>query len=446
MVPEALETMLETFEAAGHEVWLVGGCVRDLLSGREPQDYDLATSASPEEIQQLFAQAVPSGGPQGTVTICQDGLEAEVTPFRTEEDYADHRHPSTIRFVKTIEEDLARRDFTINAMAWHPRRGLLDLYGGRQDLEDRIIRTVGDPDIRFQEDALRMFRAVRFAARLHFTLDYALVRALHRNAGLSKYLSFQRVWQETLQVLEHQPLLIERVSDLYRPFIPELDAALATSQNSIYHEANVLHHILKSLEYLRPFDPDLALVLLTHDLGKPETHTVSANGRDHFYRHPQASEVICRRLCGQLNFSREKTERLCWLVLHHDDIFAPSIKNVYRLCVENRRTNQDLQDLFAVQYCDIMGHSALGRSRLSKWWEFVDFFNHCTSRPLSVDELHISGRTLQEKAGLQGRAISLALDALLERCFYQPQYNREDDLLAWVQTNKEKFMEAACKS
>lgn len=436
-MPQPVQAVMDRLQGAGHEAYLVGGCVRDQLLGIVPHDYDLATSASPDEVRALFAHTLPTGLRHGTVTVMEQDMAVEVTTFRTEGSYSDGRHPDSVQFVKRIDQDLARRDFTINAMAWNPQRGLQDPFGGRQDLAAGLVRAVGDPDTRFSEDALRMVRAHRFAARFGFEIETATRQAISRQEWRIQDVAVERLYREWMEILRTDPSRIADMTGLFRPWIPELEAAAMTPQNSPYHYTGVLQHILDSVSYLEPFDETLALALLLHDLGKPETRTTSQSGRDHFRGHPQAGARIARRTCEALKLSSRQKKVIPELVLHHDDILPRSPEAIYRLRVKQGWSDEWVRMLFAVQYCDIMAHSEKGRLRLDRWRASRDYYlQEVQRRPLALADLAITGHDILAVTGLRNRQIRHMLDAVLEYAFFHPEKNNRLDLLTFVLRNQ----------
>ena len=268
-IPEPIIKVMKTLEQAGYQVYLVGGCVRDLLMQKTPHDYDLATDARPEEILKLFEHHSGFGMKHGTILVVEQGMPVEITTFRKEGKYTDGRHPDEVIFVDRIEEDLGRRDFTINAMAYHPDQGLIDPYGGRNDLEKKLIRAVGDPDQRFQEDALRMLRAWRFASTYGFDIEPETRKALDRKENIAQAatISAERVMEEFTKILlSDHPEVIANMTLLMEPWIPELKIMIETKQNNVHHYTDVLHHTLDALKYSGTKDPMVAWALLLHDL------------------------------------------------------------------------------------------------------------------------------------------------------------------------------------
>lgn len=270
-IPQKAAQILKTLNAAGYEAYVVGGCVRDSILGREPGDWDITTSALPEQVKELFRRTVDTGIQHGTVTVMMDKEGFEVTTYRVDGEYHDGRHPDAVTFTRSLEEDLKRRDFTINAMAYHPEHGLVDLFGGMEDIGKRIIRCVGNPVERFTEDALRMLRAVRFSAQLGFTVEENTKAALARMSGNLEHVSAERIQTELVKLLvsDHPDYLRTAwETGLTREFLPEFDACMETEQNTPHHCYTVGEHILKSLTEIEN-DRLLRITMLLHDIAKP---------------------------------------------------------------------------------------------------------------------------------------------------------------------------------
>ena len=445
-LPQTILSVMQTFQNAGYQSYVVGGCVRDSLLHKQPCDYDMATNAKPEQIIELFEETIPTGIKHGTVTVKIDDELIEVTTFRTEGEYTDHRHPNKVEFVDDIVQDLARRDFTINAMAYHPDKGIIDPFSGQEDLKNKTIRTVLDPDQRFQEDALRMVRAHRFAAKLGFTIQKETKEAIQRNERLIDTVAVERLYKEWMEILKYNPREIANMTGLFQQWIPELEQCLHCTQNSIYHYTDALHHILDSITYCKPFDEIVALSLLFHDLGKPATKITSEDGRDHFYKHPVVSYKISLRIVEQLKLSNRYKNIIPYLVLHHDDILSPALRNVWKVRKMWGFDDEMMEYLFRVQYCDIMAHSDLGRLRLERWQKFKDFYHETIQeRPLNISQLNIDGTIIIKMTGLSGKAIRIALEECLEYCFYNPAKNNRLDILTYLLKNARRFQKESEK-
>lgn len=427
-MPEAVRKVMQTLQEHGYEAFLVGGCVRDFLLGKKPKDYDIATSARPEQVQNMFAHTVPTGIAHGTVLVVEDGVPVEVTTFRQDGRYEDHRHPDAVHFVSTIEEDLSRRDFTVNAMAWNPARGLIDPFGGQQDLQDKKIRAVGDPDTRFQEDALRMIRAWRFAARLGFDIEETTLQALKRNERLIDDVAVERITPEFEEILRTNPQVIDQMTGLMKKWLPELDLMLHTDQNSPYHYTDVLHHTLDALSQVPVKDPEVLWALLLHDTGKPASKTTDENG-DHFKKHPAVSARIARRVVRDLKMNRRMQKDIPDLVLYHDAFYAPKPANLYKVMVERGWDEEKLNRLFAVQTGDILAHTS--HERMNQLHAFRQYCQQEKKRrPFDLKDVRISGDDIVRHTSLKGAQIGAALHQLHKIAFYDPEKNTHEILLA----------------
>ncbi|MBP3853060.1 MAG: CCA tRNA nucleotidyltransferase [Erysipelotrichaceae bacterium] len=433
-IPKEIQTILDTIESHGFQAYLVGGCVRDFLLGQTPSDYDVATDAHPQQIMECFDRCIPTGLPHGTVTVLA-GQPVEVTTFRQETEYADHRHPNAVHFVSRIQDDLARRDFTINAMAYHPKQGLVDPFGGKEDLETGIIRCVGEARQRFEEDALRLLRAHRFAARFHFQIEEQTAQAMQACQDLIRYVSVERIRQEVMLTLQADPYQLEQMTGLLKPWIPELEACLHCEQNTKYHDTNVLHHTCRALKLLEPYEETLAYVLLIHDLAKPacKTHT---DGQDHFKGHPKAGMEIAQRLCREWKLTRQQQKWIPLLVRYHDSRIREKDKFIKDFCIKYHWPDQQIRNLFKVKHCDILAHSPLGQKSIEDLKELEQAYEQAKqTRPLSFGDLAINGQDVVQE-GLQGAEVQLALQDCLEYMFDHPEQNTKEGCLARIRQKK----------
>lgn len=429
LVPKPVEKIVQTLENQGYETVLVGGCVRDTLAGRTPHDYDAATAARPETVRDLFEHTVETGIKHGTVTVIEEGMPVEVTTFRHDGEYEDGRHPRQVEYVTSLEEDLKRRDFTINAMAYSLERGLVDPFGGQKDLQAHLIRAVGDPALRFEEDALRVLRAFRFAARMGFSLEENTRKAIDSHEDLIRKVSVERVVPEIEEILQTNPQILDQMTGLLKPWLPELDVMLHTEQHSKYHYTDVLHHTLDALSSLKKeaFDPAVAWALLLHDTGKPATRKFY-NGADHFKRHPEVSARIARRVVKDLKLPRKLQRDIPELVRYHDSFYKPTLANLYKLRIYRGWSDEFLQKLFRVQFGDISAHT-IRSDRETQLKEFIAFYEEeKKKRPFSIGELKINGQDLLA-LGFSGPEVGELLEAVLKYAFYHPENNDHDLLL-----------------
>lgn len=344
--------VLARLEAAGHRAVLVGGCVRDSLLTVPLHDYDAATSALPQEIMAACAdlRCIETGLKHGTVTVLSEGLPVEVTTFRKEGIYSDHRHPDRVEFTTDLAEDLARRDFTVNAMAWE-QGGLVDLFGGREDLNDRIIRCVGDPDRRFGEDALRLLRGLRLAAQLDFSIHPDTAAAIRRHVPDLEHVAWERIAAEFVRLIcspGAERILLEFPEAVVR-IIPELKPAVGFDQRNFHHLYDVYTHSVKAVANVPP-TPILRLAALLHDAGKPATFSLDDKGVGHFYGHPKVSAALAKDAVARLRLDKVTQERVVDLVARHDLPVEPTEKWAGRWL--SRLGEDNFFDLLALKRAD----------------------------------------------------------------------------------------------
>ena len=324
-LPEEVKVILHTLQGAGCEAYAVGGCIRDSLLGRTPDDWDITTSARPEETKALFGKTIDTGIQHGTVTVMRHGRGYEVTTYRVDGEYEDGRHPKEVTFTASLEEDLKRRDFTVNAMAYNEEDGLVDLFGGRQDLERKIIRCVGEANERFEEDALRIMRAVRFSAQLGFTIEERTKEAIRGHADRLRQVSAERIQVElTKLVTSPNPdfLRIAWETGITAVVLPEFDRLMEQPQNNPHHCFSVGEHTLHAMRAVRP-DKCLRLAMLLHDVAKPLCLTTDEAGIDHFHGHAQKGERIAAQILKRLRYDNHTTELVSRLVKWHDAAIEP---------------------------------------------------------------------------------------------------------------------------
>ena len=432
--PGAL-ALLGDLERAGYRAYLVGGCVRDLLRGERPHDWDICTSARPEEVLALFSgeTVVPTGLRHGTVTVRLEHRPYEVTTFRVDGTYSDGRRPDAVRFTADLKEDLARRDFTINAMAYHPDRGLVDLFHGMDDIRNKVIRCVGSPLERFQEDALRILRAVRFSAQLGFAVEKETEDGIRALAPNLKCVSAERIQTELVKLLvsSHPDYLRTAYeTGVTRQFLPEFDVCMGTEQNTPHHCWTVGEHILHSLAGVRA-DKVLRLTMLLHDIGKPAVKTTDEKGRDHFKTHGAQSEKMAKIILRRLKFDNDTTEKVCRLIRWHDARPLPEMKQVRRAV---NRIGEDIFPLYLeVQRADMLAQSGYKRAEKEARLDGVTLCyrkileeNQC----ISLKELAVKGKDLIEAGYRPGPEIGEKLNFLLEHVLECPEDNRKEILLS----------------
>ena len=440
-IPKEAALALHTLQSNGHLAFVVGGCVRDSLLGRTPNDWDVTTSALPEEVAECFRdfRVIETGLQHGTLTVLVDGSPIEITTFRNDGIYLDHRHPVGVTFSKTVEDDLARRDFTVNAMAYHPERGLVDLFGGREDLQNRIIRCVGDPVTRFREDGLRILRALRFASVLGFSLDEKTEAAVRSEKTLLEFIAPERIREEFSKLLcgVNAVHVIREYVDVIGQFLPELLACRGFEQNTKYHCYDVLEHTLCALSHASN-DLFVRLAVLLHDIGKPLCYTEDENG-GHFKGHGPVGTAMTEQILRRLRFDNRTVEIVSRLVERHDRITPAEEKAVKRLM--QKMSDQEILWLLEVQRCDRLAHAKgfdeppASLDEVPRLMERIRASNAC----LSLKSLAVRGDDLLRLGIPKGKAIGDTLAYLLDAVIEGTLPNEREALLSAIQ--KEKFRE-----
>ncbi len=432
-VPRDVERVVDALIDAGYDAYVVGGSVRDALRGVDPHDWDVTTNAKPEEIQGVFRRSLYNNR-FGTVVVRMGDHEIEVTTYRVESEYTDHRRPESVAFTASLEEDLARRDFTMNAMAYRPARGtkrpeLIDPFGGRADLDARVLRAVGDPDERFREDALRMLRAVRFATLLDLRIDVATAEAITRNAALTAALSGERIQQEVTKMLSAPApsVAFRMLSDLgiLAVICPELEECRYTPQEKAAAE-NVFDHSLATLDATPQSDLGLRLAGLFHDIGKPDTF---ADG--HFHQHEFVGEQKTRQILRRWKLDKETIAEVTHLIRHHMFWYQTEwTESAVRRFIRKVGL-ENIPALFALRRADNIGSGARSPRMyaLDALWhrvqEQIDAANAFSLRDLAID-----GNDLMRELGMrQGPQIGQLLSALFERVLDDPSLNERETLL-----------------
>ena len=431
-IPDNAKKILDIIHGAGFEAYVVGGCVRDAILGREPGDWDITTNASPMEVKGLFRRTIDTGIEHGTVTVMIGKEGYEVTTYRIDGIYEDGRHPNSVTFTRSLVEDMKRRDFTINAMAYNDEEGLIDKFGGEDDLENHIIRCVGDPKERFSEDALRIMRAVRFSAQLGFDIEEKTKDAIKELAPNLKKISAERIQVELVKLItsDHPG----RIRDAYelgitKVIFPEYDACMETPQNNIHHAYNVGEHIARSVENIRP-DRVLRLTMLMHDIAKPVTMTVDDDGVSHFKGHEYLSAQMAADIFRRLKFDRKTMDRACNLIKYHDDRFPATPKSVRRAM--NRVGVEDFPLLLEVRVADTLAQSEHERDEklkliedTKKIYEEVLEKKEC----VGLNDLAVKGKDLIEAGIKPGKQIGDVLAAMLADVIDDPTHNSREYLL-----------------
>ena len=433
-IPERVNSIIGTLEEAGFEAYAVGGCIRDLILGRTPQDWDITTSALPEQVKSLFRRTVDTGIKHGTVTVMIGDEGFEVTTYRVDGIYEDGRHPKEVSFTRELKEDLRRRDFTINAMAYNDKDGLVDLYHGIEDIEKKIIRCVGDPEERFEEDALRMLRAVRFSAQLGYEIEPETEKAICKLSGNLKKISAERICTELMKTLvSDHPERIEKAYEtgLTAVFLPEFDKAMQTEQNHPHHCYSVGKHIVKSICEIEP-QPVLRLAMLLHDIGKPRTLTVDDDGKTHFHGHPVVSEDMAVTIMKRLKMDNDTIRKVSILVRYHDyGNGLPVTEKTVRRAL-NKIGDDLFLDFMKVREADVYAQSDYLREekleKLAGWRETYKEIKE-KGQCFSAKDLKIGGKDLIELGMKPGPAMGSILEKLLDEVLDEPEKNNRDYLL-----------------
>ncbi len=412
-IPEFVKSVLWTLGSAGHQAWCVGGCVRDLRLGREPVDWDVTTSALPEETMAVFGgRAIPTGLRHGTVTVRTEGQPVEVTTFRKDGAYHDHRRPETVTFTDSLEEDLRRRDFTVNAMALDLRGTFRDPFGGLEDLERGLLRCVGEPDRRFGEDALRILRGLRFSACLGFTPEAETAASIRKNRELLRDIAPERVWVELSRLLTGQwaAEVLRAYPEVVGVFWPELLPMVGFDQRTRHHCYDVWEHTLHALAAVEP-DVILRCTMLLHDVGKPETFTLDDRGHGHFKGHPARSAALAENMLRRLRVDNATRETVVRLVKWHDRNIPRTDQGLRRALRDLGET--DLRRLLAVKRADNLAQAhqdLLGEiDRAESILDRLLAEGAC----VSLRQLAVDGRDLTA-LGLRGPAVGQVLTALLD--------------------------------
>jgi tRNA nucleotidyltransferase (CCA-adding enzyme) len=431
-ISDGAAKILDTLEKAGFSAYIVGGAVRDMIMGKQPHDFDIASSARPEQIQQLFPHTIDTGIKHGTVTVIENKTGFEVTTYRSDGAYNDSRHPDSVRFMPDIKDDLARRDFTVNAMAYSPSLGLVDLYGGQEDLRRGIIRCVGNAKERFREDALRMMRAVRFSAVLDFELDADIQTAIRELSGLICRVSVERIRDELNKILlSDRPEKFELLHELclLQYIMPEAECCFGTPQKNKYHIYDVGRHTM-AVVAAAPCDLTLRWAALMHDTGKPECLSRDASGIIHFYGHHRESMKITEDIMHRLRFDNETIRVVSSLVECHDVRVEASPAAVKRMLA---RIGGDLfEKLLLLQEADNRGKNPRYlEEKLKRIDEVREVYKTVIAehQPYMLSELLVNGRDLIKLGYRAGREIGDTLHKLLEEVIINPSLNDREYLL-----------------
>ena len=435
-IPPGAEHILQTLTDAGHEAYLVGGCVRDLLRGTKPHDWDICTSARPEEAERCFSghRIIETGLKHGTITVLEDGAPYEITTYRTEGPYSDSRRPDYVEFVSSLEADLARRDFTMNAIALGLDGGLRDPFGGADDIKVGLIRCVGEPAHRFQEDGLRIMRALRFASLLGYKIEDGTAGAIHENRHMLKYVAAERINVELCKLLvgERAGDILRQYPDVMCQFWPELGPLVTLEQNNPWHCWGGWEHTIHTVEAASP-DLVLRLTMLLHDIGKPSCKSTDENGIDHFYGHPAVSANLADQMLRKLKFDNRTRERVVLLVERHDVQLLPRSQVIRRWL--NRLGPEVFFQLLEVRQADSMGQAPEKvRDRLAELDEIRAKAERILAERqcLTLKDLAVDGRDVIAAGIEPGPEVGRVLNGLLERVLRGETPNTRKTLLELI--------------
>lgn len=439
-VPQKAKYIIKTITDAGFEAYVVGGCVRDSILGRKPEDWDITTSAKPEQVKALFPRTIDTGIAHGTVTVMLEREGFEVTTYRIDGKYEDSRHPREVTFTPSLEEDLKRRDFTINAMAYNEESGLVDIFGGLTDIENKIIRCVGDAEARFSEDALRIMRAIRFSAQLGYHIEAKTREAIQKLAPNLKNISAERIQVELVKLITSpnpDTLRVAYELGVTAVILPEFDRAMETPQNHPHHMYNVGEHTLHGLLQIEA-DKVLRLAVLLHDIGKPDTLTTDEKGINHFHGHAIVGEDKARTILKRLRFDNDTLYYVTRLVRYHDygNHEEPDIRIVRRAI--NKIGEDIFPLLFAVKRADILSQSTFKREeKLENMEKWQQLYQEVLDKKqcVSLKTLAVTGSDLISIGMKPGRELGEVLQWLLQQVIENPECNTRE----WLLSRAEKY-------
>lgn len=438
IIPKDVEKIIEHLNSAGYEAYVVGGCVRDSIMEKTPHDWDICTSATPEVVKSLFSHTAYYGMKHGTITVFADKEGYEITTFRAETDYSDHRHPDTVEFVTDLNSDLSRRDFTINALAYNNESQLIDVFNGLDDIRNQIIRCVGNADERFKEDALRILRALRFAATLGFDIEDKTSEAIHYNVHLLKYIAEERKRDELMKLLggNYTTKILLEYSDVIAEVIPEIQLCVGFNQNNRYHCYDVYEHMVHAVE--NGITPIEKFALLIHDIGKPHCYTEDKKG-GHFYGHPAISEEIAKDVVNHLKFDNDSKKTILELVKYHDIEIPITKKSVLKLL--NRLGEERALQLMDVKLADILAHAPGTQDALIEKWKI---FNRLLGEVLVEEDcfsrknLAVNGNDIKALGVAEGPEIGQIIQTLMDEITSEQIANEKEVLLNRANELKER--------
>lgn len=434
-VPIKIEKIIDMLHNSGYKAYAVGGCVRDSILGTKPNDWDICTNALPQQVMQVLNQykIVETGIKHGTVTVIDNTDSYEITTFRSETTYSDNRHPDNVIFENNVDNDLSRRDFTINAIAYNKYRGIIDLFNGIEDINNKVIRTVGNPDIRFKEDALRILRALRFSAVLGFTISTETKKSIHKNKELLKNIAFERIWNEFKKLLcgKNAVNILREFYDVIGVFISEIMPMVGFNQNNPYHCYDVFEHTLHALEFPND-DIIIKMSVLLHDIGKPSTYSLDENNIGHFYCHANESYKIAENILTRLRVDNNLKNSVLTLVKYHDIQITPKEKSVLKT-IRKLGSEELFEKLLIIKSCDAYGQAKhIINDRIENIRNIREIYLKSKTNDnyiLSVKQLKITGYDILQLEIPEGKIVGIILNKLLEMVINRQVSNNKSDLL-----------------
>jgi tRNA nucleotidyltransferase (CCA-adding enzyme) len=430
-LPQQVNNAIRLLKDNGFEAYCVGGCVRDMVMNKEPHDYDITTNAAPDEMKRVFDgfRVIETGIKHGTLTVISDGMPLEITAYRVDGEYLDNRHPETVTFSRELKDDLSRRDFTVNTLCYNEDEGIIDLFGGIEDINNKTIRCVGEPDKRFSEDALRIIRALRFAAVLGFEIEPETAKSILTNKDLLSNIAIERIRDEFTKLICADKVygLLNEYHTVIEVFLPEISALRGCGQNTPYHIYDVFEHTLRAVEGIEN-DKTLRLTMLLHDIAKPVCKKTDENGQDHFKGHAFVGSGEALNILKRLRYDNKTVDKVCKLIAIHS-LPVPNTKAEAKHFLNEHGVENSL-DFIKVRFADLSAKANphCQDERLERFRGFIDEIitnNEC----FTLSQLEVNGNDLKETGITNGKAINRVLSVLLTEVMEESIENKKEALL-----------------